>query len=58
MLARIKLDLPTIRQAILELDDDKLSSDEIKSLEKQAPTSEEVRLVQAYRSRHYTHTAA
>ena len=42
MLARIKLDLPTIRQAILEVDDDKLSSDELKSLGKQMPTPEEV----------------
>lgn len=43
MLARIKLDLPAIRQAILEIDDVKLSTDELKSLCKQLPTSEEVR---------------
>ena len=43
MLARIKLDLPAIRQAILEIDDAKLSTDELKSLCKQLPTSEEVR---------------
>lgn len=42
MLARIKLDLPTIRQAVLEIDDTKLSVDELKSLSKQLPTQEEV----------------
>jgi diaphanous 1 len=42
MLARMKLDLPAIRQAILEIDDTKLSSDELKSIGKQLPTSEEV----------------
>lgn len=45
MLARIKLDLSTIRQAILEIDDNKLSHDELKSLGKQVPTSEEVRII-------------
>ena len=43
MLARIKLDLPVIRSAILELDDDKLSTDELKAISKQLPTTEEVR---------------
>lgn len=42
MLARIKLDLPAIRQAILELDDDKLSADDLKAIGKQLPSSEEV----------------
>ena len=45
MLARIKLDLPTIRQAILEIDDNRLSPDEIKSLGRQVPTSEEVSIM-------------
>lgn len=42
MLARIKLDLPTIRIAILEVDDEKLSIDELRAIGKQLPTSEEV----------------
>jgi diaphanous 1 len=42
MLARIKLDPPVIRTAILELDDDNLSMDELKAIGKQLPTTEEV----------------
>lgn len=42
MLARIKLELPAIRRAILELDDEKLSTDELKAISKQLPTAEEV----------------
>ena len=51
MLARIKLDLSSICQAILELDDHKLSLDELKSLGKQAPTSEEVSLKDTWHKR-------
>lgn len=43
MLARFKLDLPSIRKAILELDDEKLSMDELRAISKQLPTTEEVR---------------
>ena len=42
MLATIKFDLPAIRQAILEIDDNKLSPDELKSVGKHTPTAEEV----------------
>ena len=42
MLARIKLDLPAIRMALLELDDEKLSVEELRSISKQMPASEEV----------------
>ncbi|THG98335.1 hypothetical protein EW026_g3828 [Hermanssonia centrifuga] len=41
MLARIKLDHPGIRKAILELDDEKLTIDELRAIGKQLPTSEE-----------------
>ena len=42
MLSRIKLSLPEIRRALLELDDDALTLDELKAISKQLPTSEEV----------------
>lgn len=42
MLARLKLDLSVIRKAIMEIDDDKLSMDELKAIGKQLPTTEEV----------------
>ena len=44
MLTRIKLELPAIRQAILELDDEKLTADDLKAIGKQLPSSEEVSL--------------
>lgn len=42
MLARIRMDNEDIKKAILEVDDTKLSIDDIKSISKQLPTSEEV----------------
>ncbi|THH15446.1 hypothetical protein EUX98_g9464 [Antrodiella citrinella] len=42
MLSRIKLSLPDIRSALLGLDDDKLSTDDLKAIGKQLPTSEEM----------------
>jgi hypothetical protein len=42
MLSRIKLDLPDIRRALLDIDDVKLSMDDLRSISKQLPTSEEV----------------
>lgn len=42
MLAKIKLDLAVIRKAILELDDEKLSMDDLKAIGKQLPSIEEV----------------
>ena len=42
MLARIKLDLPSIRKALLEVDDDKLSVEELRAISKHLPTTEEV----------------
>lgn len=43
MLSRIKLSLPDIRRALLELDDIKLSIDDLRAIGKQLPTAEEVR---------------
>jgi diaphanous 1 len=42
MLSRIKLTFPEIRRAILEVNDIKLSVDELKAIVKQLPTDEEV----------------
>ncbi|TCD69991.1 hypothetical protein EIP91_005241 [Steccherinum ochraceum] len=42
MLSRIKLSLPDIRRALLELDDIKLSTDDLKAIGKQLPTTEEI----------------
>lgn len=42
MLSRIKLDYPAIRKALLELDDIKLSFDDLKAISRQIPTPEEV----------------
>ena len=42
MLARIKLGLPDIRKAILDIDDEKLLVDDLKAIVRQLPTSEEV----------------
>lgn len=42
MLSRIKMDYPEIRRALLEIDDEKLSVDDLKAISKQLPTSEEV----------------
>lgn len=43
MLARIKLDLPGIKRALLEVDDDKLSVEELRAISKHLPTADEVR---------------
>jgi hypothetical protein len=42
MLSRIKMDYPQIRKSIVEVDDERLSIDDLKALNKQLPTSEEV----------------
>ena len=42
MLSRIKMDYPQIRKSIVEIDDERLSIDDLKALSKQLPTSEEV----------------
>ena len=44
MLARIKLSLPEIRRALMEMDDRQLSIDELRAISKQLPTPDEVRL--------------
>jgi diaphanous 1 len=43
MLSRIKLDLVDIGKALLEVDDAKLSVDDLRSISKHLPTTEEVR---------------
>lgn len=47
MLSRIKMGLPDIRKALIDLDDEKLSIDDLRAIGKQLPTAEEV-------SRHLT----
>lgn len=42
MLSRIKLGFPEIRKALLDVDDRKLSVDDLKAISRQLPTSEEV----------------
>ncbi|KAG6832180.1 hypothetical protein H0H92_004911 [Tricholoma furcatifolium] len=42
MLSRIKLSYPEIRRALLDLNDDKLSVDDLKSISRQLPTPEEI----------------
>lgn len=48
MLSRIKLDYPQIRRTILEIDDAKLSVDDLKAIAKQLPTPDEVSSTSAY----------
>jgi hypothetical protein len=43
MLSRIKLSLPEIKKALLDIDDEKLGIDDLKALCKHVPTQEEVR---------------
>ena len=43
MLSRIKIGLADIRKALLELDDSKLSIDDLRAIGRQLPTAEEVR---------------
>lgn len=42
MLSRVKLQFPEIRQALVEIDDQKLSVDDLIAVGKSLPTSEEV----------------
>lgn len=42
MLSRIKMGFPDIRKALLDLDDEKLSFDDLKAISRQLPTSDEV----------------
>jgi diaphanous 1 len=42
MLKKIKVDIKEIRKAILEVDDEKLSVDDLHFISKQLPTAEEV----------------
>ena len=42
MLARIKLALSDIRKALLEVDDQSLSADDLKSISKHIPTLDEI----------------
>lgn len=42
MLSRIKLPPVDIRKALLEVDDEALSVDDLKAMERQMPTAEEV----------------
>lgn len=42
MLSRIKLDLEEIKRALLVMDDNKLTLDELRAISRQLPTPEEV----------------
>jgi len=42
MLSRIKLDLEEIRRALLDMDDGKLTPDDLRAISRQLPTQEEV----------------
>ncbi|CAK5262775.1 unnamed protein product [Mycena citricolor] len=42
MLSRIKMGFPDIKQALLDLNDEKLSVDDLKAISKQLPTAEEM----------------
>ena len=42
MLSRIKLNLEEIRRALLDVDDSKLTPDELRAISRQLPTPEEV----------------
>ena len=42
MLSRVKLDLGEIRRALLDVDDSKLTPDDLRAISRQLPTPEEV----------------
>jgi diaphanous 1 len=42
MLSRIKMGFPEIRKALLDVDDHRLSIDDLKAISKQLPTPDEV----------------
>jgi hypothetical protein len=48
MLRRIKISIQDIREAILTVDDDKLSIDDLQFISKQLPTSEEAGRLKDY----------
>ncbi|KAJ6572601.1 hypothetical protein B0H10DRAFT_2106751 [Mycena sp. CBHHK59/15] len=48
MLSRIKMGFPDIKKALLDLDDEKLSVDDLKAISKQLPTLEEVGRIQDF----------
>lgn len=48
MLSRIKLEYSDIRKALLNVDDFKLSADNLRSISKQLPTSEEAERIQSF----------
>ena len=50
MLSRIKLDLEEIRRALLDIDDSKLTPDELRAISRQLPTPEEVGLPHSFRN--------
>jgi len=48
MLARIKLSKSEIRQALLEVDDNRLSTDDLRSISRQLPTQEEINRIRDF----------
>lgn len=48
MLSRIKLELPHIRLAIMELDDDKLTLDNLKAISRQLPSNDEMERIKSF----------
>lgn len=52
MLSRIKLDLEDIKRALLVMDDNKLTLDDLRAISRQLPTSEEVGDLHSFRILH------
>lgn len=48
MLARIKLNKSEIKRAILELDDTRLSTDDLRAISRQLPTQEEINRIRDF----------
>jgi len=48
MLARIKMPYPEIKQALLEIDDEKLTVENLRAIRQHVPTTEELELVKEY----------
>ena len=48
MLARIKLSKSEIRQALLEVDDNRLSTDDLRAISRQLPTQEEINRIRDF----------
>lgn len=57
MLSRIKLDLEEIKRALLDVDDSKLTPDDLRAISRQLPTPEEVGGVHFFRNQRPEHSS-